>query len=99
MRKVNIKKILIIISMIIVSLGIILGLMASNELSNMAPTEKVYVDGTDFSGLIQLASEIGSKLIGILFVIYSIMIDLIIWITYGMIWLVIKIIKKIQNKN
>lgn len=99
MKKWNIKKILIIISIIIICLGILLGLSISNELISTLPTEKIYVDGSDFSGLAQIGGIIGSKILGMVIVIYSIFIDILIWILYGLVLMIIKIIKKIKNKN
>ena len=91
MKKKNIKKILIIISLIIICLGIVLGLSLSSELEQSIPNEKLYIDSTGFSTLVQI--------VGILIIIYSILIDALIWIIYGIVLIVIKIIKKLSNKK
>lgn len=99
MKKWNIKKVLIIISIIIICLGIILGLSISKELEKALPSEKIYVDGSDFSGLVQVGGIIASKLLGIVIVIYSIFIDALIWIIYGIVLIIKKIIKRINDKK
>lgn len=96
MKKWNVGKILIIISIIIICLGIISGISISNELENALPTEKIYVDGSDFSMLVQLGGTVGSRLLEIVIVIYSILIDLLIWIIYGIVLVIMKIIRKIH---
>ena len=91
--KKNIKKILIIVSLIIIFLGIVSGLSLSNELEQSIPNEKLYIDGSDFSIFVQIFGIAGSKVVGILIIIYSILIDALIWIIYGIILGIIKIIK------
>lgn len=99
MKKWNVNKILVIISIIIIFLGIISGLYISNELESSLPNEKIYVDGSDFSGLMQVVGIIGSKILGIVIIIYSVFIDVLIWIIYGIILIIMKIIKKINDKK
>lgn len=99
MKKWNIKKVLIIISIIIIGFGIILGISLTNELFGFVPIEKFYVDGSDFSGLAQIVGTIVSLLMGITIIFYSIFIDIVIWIIYGVVLIIIKIVKKIRNKN
>lgn len=99
MKKWNIKKILIIISIIIICLGIISASSISKELENELANEKIYVDGSDFSGLVRLGGIIGSQLLGIVIVIYSIFIDVLIWVIYGIVLIIIKIVKKINDKK
>ena len=99
MKKKNIKKILIIISLIIICLGIVLGLSLSSELEQSIPNEKLYIDSTGFSTLVQIVGISVSKVLGTLIIIYSILIDALIWIIYGIVLIVIKIIKKLSNKK
>lgn len=99
MKKFNIKKILIIISIIIIGFGILSGISLTNELLDFVPTQKFYVDGSDFSGLAQIGGTIVSLLMGITIIFYSIFIDIVILIIYGTVLIIIKIVKKIRNKN
>ena len=92
-------KVLFIISIIIICLGIISGLSISNELENAIPNERIYVDGSDFSGLVQLGGIISSKILGTLIIFGSICIDIIIWILYGIILVILKVIKRIKYKR
>ena len=94
----KIKKILIIISIIIIILGIISGLSLSNELINSSDNN-IYIDGTDFSGIAEIISFMGSKILGILIVIYSLLLDVAIWTIYWIIILIIKIVKWLKNKR
>ena len=90
---------MIIISLIIICLGIVLGLSLSSELEQSIPNEKLYTDSTGFSTLVQIVGISVSKVLGILIIIYSILIDALIWIIYGIVLIVIKIIKKLSNKK
>ena len=99
MRKVNVTKILIIVSVIIIVLGIITGIGVSNSIDNSIPKEGIYVDGSDFSGIVQIAGIMGSKIIGTLIVFGSFVIDAFIWLIYGFIILIINIVEKIKNKG
>lgn len=55
MKKWNVKKILTVISIIIICLGILAGIEICIELINTAPIgEKFIVDGSDFSGLVDI---------------------------------------------
>ena len=47
----------------------------------------------------QVGGAIASKLLGIVIVIYSILIDSLIWIIYGMVLIIKKIINKIKDKK
>lgn len=96
----KIKKILVVISIIIIILGIIFGISVSNNLINSADNN-LYVDGSDFSGIVELTSFIGAKVLGFVIVIYSILLDIAIWTIYGIIILILKLIrkKKVKVKN
>ncbi len=100
MKKWNIKKILIVISIVIICLGIISGIGVFIEVKNMFPSgEKYIVDGSDFSGLVQVGGNIGSILLGLAIVIYSIFIDVLIWLIYGLVLVVKNIINKIKKNK
>ena len=98
----NIKKILVIISIIIIILGIIFGISVSNNLINSADNN-LYVDGSNFSGIMELTSFMGAKVLGFVIVIYSILLDIVIWTIYGIIILILKLIRKkkvkVMNEN
>ena len=89
----NIKKILVIISIIIIILGILLGIIISNNIVNNI-NNNLYVDGTDFSSIVELTSFMGAKVLGFVIVIYSILLDIVIWTIYGIIILIFKLIRK-----
>ena len=101
MKKVKI--ILLIISIIIIVAGIIIGLGASNEILNSIPVEN-NVDGAtsgigaNYSGVIEIFGVFGAKLIGTMIIVCSIIVDLLIWLFYGLIILFIKIIKKVKKQ-
>ena len=102
MKKVN--KILLIISIIIIALGIIIGLGVSNEVLNSISFENnangaTSGIGADYSGTIQILGIFGAKLIGTMIVVCSIVVDLLIWLFYGLILFFIKILKNIKNNR
>ena len=98
-NKKVVKKILILISIIILILGIISGINVSNELVNNSNTNNIYVDGTDFSGMAELGVFFGSKILGIAIIFYSILIDIVIWLIYGIIIFILKMIDRLRNKR
>lgn len=97
MKRKKVKRILIIISIIIVFLGIIVGNNISNDLINNIPKENIYIDGSNFSGLVEIGGVIGSKILGTLIIFLSVLIDIIIWIMYGCVLLILKIINNKKN--
>lgn len=99
---INRKKVvksLIIISIIIIILGIILGINISNEIINNSNADNIYVDGTNFSGVAKLSVFFVSKILGIVVVLYSLLIDVVIWVIYAIIIGILKIIGKIKKKK
>ena len=90
---------MILISIIILILGIISGINVSNELVNNSNTNNIYVDGTDFSGMAELGGFFGSKILGIVIIFYSILIDIVIWLIYGIIIFILKMIDRLRNKR
>lgn len=100
MKKINI--ILVIISIIIIIFGIILGISASNEFINSIPAQNntngaTSGIGANYSDAIELFGVFGGKIIGTMIILGSIFIDILIWISYGIILLIRKIIKKIKK--
>lgn len=95
MKKLNINNILIIVSIIILCLGVILGFGVSNELEKISSNENIYIDSSDFSGLAQIGGMMLSKVLGILMMFFSILIDMLIWIIYG----IVLIIKRIHDRR
>ena len=95
MKKLNINNILIIVSIIILCLGVILCFGVSNELEKISSNENIYIDGSNFSGLAQIGGMMLSKVLGILMVFFSILIDMLIWIIYG----IVLIIKRIHDRR
>ena len=100
MNTKKVTKILIIISVIIILMGIFAGKSITLELKdNSSPKENIYVDGTDFTALSEAFVSIGSSLLGIIITMYFAFAVVVIWIIYGVIILIIKIITKIKEKN
>ena len=88
-NKVIVKK-LIIISIIILIIGAILGfgiriLMLKSLAEQNIPTENTAGIGGDYSAVIEIFGDIFTAYIGIGIFIFSIIIDLIIWILYAII--------------
>lgn len=101
MKKISVKRIIIIISIIIFCLGILSAIEVSNSIESSIPSENVNIDGSDFSGLFQITGIIGSKIIGLLIVLVCFFIDLIIWIIYEVILIIVNIYnnQKIKHYN
>ena len=100
MNTKKVTKILIIISVIIILMGIFAGKSVNLELKdNSSPKENIYVDGTDFTALSEAFVSIGSSLLGIIITMYFVFAVVVIWIIYGVIILIIKIITKKKEKN
>ena len=100
MNTKKVTKILIIISVIIILMGIFAGKSVNLELKdNSSPKENIYVDGTDFTALSEAIVSIGSSFLGVIITMYFAFAVVVIWIIYGVIILIIKIITKIKEKN
>ena len=75
-------------------------MLASSEIKEGGmPKGNVYFDGSNVTELSKGFVEIGATLIGIVIGIYFIMIVVAIWIIYGIILLIIKIVNKIKEKT
>lgn len=100
--KINRKKVIVIltiISIIIIILGIISGICVSNELINSSNNNNIYIDGTNFSSIVEATTFIGSKILGFAIVFYSLLLDVVIWGIYGIFILTTKIVKRIKKKR
>lgn len=99
MKKLSVTKILMIISIIVIILGILIAIETSKSIENSIPNGSISVDGADFSGIVEITGILGSKIIGTVIVFFSFIIDALIWIGYGIILLIINIVKKIKKSN
>ena len=100
--KMKIKKatkIVTIISIVIIILGIIAGIGISNSIESSIPTDSMYVDGSDFSGIIQIFGFFGSKILGTLVTFGGFIIASLIWVIYGFVLLIITIVNKLKNNE
>ncbi len=113
MQKVNITKILTIVSILVIVIGIILGIIVSNVPIDFSNNEKslestnkldngIYVDGTDVSGIVSASESLGSEILKtvIVFAIISgsFFIVIVIWIVYGIYILISKAMNKAKQK-
>lgn len=90
-----ILKILIVVSIIIIFLGVFAGKSVKNEVKDSGmPTQNIYIDETDATAFTEAFVEIGSGLLGVVTIIYSIIGVACIWGIYGIILLIITIMKK-----
>lgn len=98
--KEKIKKFLTIISFIIAILGIFLGIFSSFELiQDSTNYEKMYIDGSNFTNFFNVLGFIISICFGFVIIVYSFILIGALWILYGIILFIIKIIKKRTNKK
>ena len=102
MKNKTIVKKLIIISIIILIIGAILGfginIIMSNSLAEQnIPAENTSGIGGDYSSIIGIFNNIFTVFIGAGIFTLSIIIDLIIWIVYGILILLEK--RKIKNST
>lgn len=91
---------LITISIIILIIGTILGfgvrnIMLSSLTEKNIPSKDITTIGADYSAIIELFGNIFTAFIGIGIFIISIIIDLIIWLIYGIRYFM----RKRKNKN
>ena len=90
-------KIITIISVVIIILGIIAGIGLSNSIESSISQESIYVDGSDVSGIAQIFGYAGSKILGTLIAFSGFVIASLIWIFYGIVLLIITIVKKLKS--
>ena len=95
-----ILRILVAVSIIIIVLGICVGNGVKNEVKLIGkPTQNVYIDGTDATAFTEAFVEIGSGLLGIVMIIFSIVAVACMWVIYGIILLISIIIKKYKQQR
>lgn len=90
--------ILAIISVLILISGISTGMDVIRDLKASKITEPVYIDGSDATDVMIFFQEVGTWILGIAFIIYSIGIIAAIWIVYGIVMLIIHIVNRKKNK-
>ena len=95
-----ILRILIVVSIIIMAVGIFAGKSVKDEVKDSGmPTQNIYIDGTDATAFTETFVEIGSGLLGVVIIIYSIIGVACIWGIYGIILIIIAIIKKCKPQR
>ena len=93
-------KILIIISIVLIAIGIFAGVSVSTELSSgVGKMEDQYVDGSNFTPLLKLGVTLGAIAVGCVIGFYFALAICGIWIVYGIILLIIKIINKMKERK
>ena len=96
------KKVLIvmaILSLVIIIIGIVDGISVYTEITNqVANTDKIYIDGSDFSDLFQFFGSSVAIIICCLIIAVSIGIVAVQWGIYGIIMLVLYLINR-QHKS
>jgi len=95
----KIRKILIIISILILIIGVVSGIGIKNELIDFVSNSNVSVDGSNFSGIVELTGVIGSQILGTLIIFGSVVLDIVIWIVYGLVILILNFINYIKTKK
>lgn len=98
MNKIIIK-ILIGISIFIIAFGIIIAKNTINSgiKDGNTTTENIYIDGSDVTHIATGFEEIGTVFLGVVMVIYSFFTVACIWVIYGIILLIIMIVKKCKS--
>ena len=87
------KKVATIISIIIFILGIIIiigSVMYFEIIASTINNGKIYIDGTNFTGIISFFNGFSADILSGIPVLLSIIIIGIIWLIYGVIYLIIK---------
>lgn len=98
-KRLDVKKILKIVSICILVLGIVSGIFTTIELlGKIDSSSHTYVDGTDFTSLILVTGKIFAYVMGLVMVIYSLVAILIIRIIYYVITRIKKIINNRKQK-
>ncbi|MBQ5566208.1 MAG: hypothetical protein IIT42_05165 [Clostridia bacterium] len=95
----KIIKIMAVISIIIMVLGFVCGIVVYYEISSqITPAEGgIYIDGTDVSGLIAFLGKAGLLIISAAAVVISGCIVMVQWLIYGVIRLIISIVKNSKS--
>ncbi len=95
-KRIKLVNVLKVISIIILGIGIILGVCTAKELMGNISNEKVYVDGSDFTIVTNSFTTITSIVMGGIVVLFSIIVDVVIWIVYA---IVLKFVQRTQKKK
>ena len=99
MKKV-ILTILIIISIVIILFGVFASKNIKEQVIKEAiPTGNVYIDDNNTTNFTETFGEIGSSMLGVVIIIYSVIAVACIWGSYGIIFLILIIIKKYKLKK
>lgn len=96
-KRIKLVNVLKVISIIILGIGIILGVCTAKELMGNISNEKVYVDGSDFTIVTNSFTTITSIVMGGIVVLFSIIVDVVIWIVYAIV--VLKFVKRNKKKK
>ena len=96
----KISTVLIVISVIIIVFGILAGIsLATGFITAQGPIENIYIDGSDFTSAAQAVTSVFSVFIGLVVFGYSVVAVAWIWCIYGVVMLILWIIKKYKNKK
>jgi len=101
-KKKHTKKIMAILSVIIIILGMACATGVYYELSNQisSQTSGLYIDGTDVSGIIGIMGKAGALVLSVLIVLASFLAVGLQWLTYYIVNLIKQVIKnKQKNMN
>lgn len=98
-KRIKLVNVLKVISIIILGIGIILGVCTAKELMGNISNEKVYVDGSDFTIVTNSFTTITSIVMGGIVVLFSIIVDVVIWIVYAIVVVVLKFVKRTKKKK
>lgn len=100
MKRQKVKKVLIIISCIIIILGIIVSAMLSTAIENSVAIENEKTNPYgNFETLIEVIGHIYAVILPIVSIGISIFIDLVIWCIYGISIFIINKINKKKNEE
>lgn len=86
----KLMKAITVISIIIIIFGFISGYLLFHEMTSNIGNEKVMIDGSDFTGLVGITGAFGAAIISAMVVGISFFVVIIIWIIYGIIYLIAK---------
>lgn len=96
-KRIKLVNVLKVISIIILGIGIILGVCTAKELMGNISNEKIYVDGSDFTVVTNSFTIITSIVMGGIVVLFSIILDVVIWIVYAIV--VLKFVQRTKKKK
>lgn len=94
MRKIKVRNILVVISIVIFCLGLMSSVSVFGELKNATPEGDIYFDGSNVSWFKQVAAGVTGSVLGAMAILYSLLIVATIWIVYFISKGIIRIIQK-----